>query len=305
MMNSIKVRLPGLLLASVLIGMIIIPVASTAATAPPSAGGENTNWLETFDEWVTPRDMSMYNKPIVTKEPERPGPELAEKYPGLILLGENATFPDTGCIAVSGLPSGPTAQVVVADPAYFSPVPQAGEVNLTNLPPLWKYDLVTADPGAFVADAGPGSPVTLRLPGQEFVLDLEPVPGPVAEGARAFVKNESGTIALALPRISSFEGTVAGEPGSFASFTVDDDVILGTIKSNTTSLVIAQAGTVKIDGEQRIVHVIYDERDVIPRFRPLATDSCVPPDGGSPDITRNRVANLAKSLIDAMRPGRA
>ncbi|MFY1645390.1 hypothetical protein ACK11Z_16790, partial [Methanoculleus bourgensis] len=72
-----------------------------------------------------------------------------------------------------------------------------------------------------------------------------------------------------------------------------------------TSLVIAQAGTVGIDGEQRIVHVIYDERDVIPRFRPLAVDRCVPPDGGSPDVTRNRVANLAKSLIDAMRPGRA
>ena len=298
-MNSIKVRLPGLLLASVLIGTFFVPVVS--------AGGENTNWLDTFDEWVTPQDMSMYYKPIVTEKPERPGPELAEKYPGMILLGENVTFPDIASATVSGFPSGPTTHVVVADPAYFGPVPQAGKVNLTNLPPLWNYDLVTADPAAFVADVGSGSPLTLRLSGQEFVLDLEPVPGPVAEGARAFVKNESGTFALALPRISSFEGTVAGEPGSFASFTVGDDVILGTIKSNTTSLVIAQAGTIEIDGEQRIVHVVYDERDVIPRFRPLATDICVPPDGGggSPDITRNRVANLAKSLIDAMRPGRA
>jgi len=87
----------------------------------------------------------------------------------------------------------------VTDPGYFTPVPQAGEVNLTNLPPLRNYDLVTADPGAFVADVGSGSPVTLRLSGQEFVLDLEPVPGPVAEGARAFVKNESGTFAVALP----------------------------------------------------------------------------------------------------------
>ncbi len=243
-MGEIRLGLPGLLLASLLIGAFFIPVVS--------AGGENTNWLDTFDEWVTPQDMSMYYKPIVTKEPVRPGPELAEKYPGMILLGENVTFPERGSATVSGLPSGPTVGVVVTDPGYFTPVPQAGKVNLTNLPPLWNYDLVTADPAAFVADVGSGSPPTLRLPGQGFVLDLEPVPGPVAEGARAFVKNESGTFALALPRISSFEGTVAGEPGSFASFTVGDDVILGTIKSNTTSLVIAQAGTIEIDGEQTV-----------------------------------------------------
>jgi hypothetical protein len=296
-MGEIRLGLPGLLLASLLIGAFFIPVVS--------AGGENTNWLDTFDEWVTPWDMSMYNKPIVTKEPVRPGPEDLARHPGMILLGENVTFPDIASATVSGLPSGPAMHVVMTDPAYFTPVPPAGEMNLTNLPPLRNYDLVTADPGAFVADAGSGSPVTLRLSGREFVLDLKPVPGPVAEGARAFVKNESGTFAVALPRIWSFEGMIAGEPGSSASFTVGDDVILGTIKSNTTSLVIAQAGTVEIDGVQRIVHVIYDERDVIPKFWPLATDRCVPPDGGSPDVTRNRVANLAKSLIDAMRPGRA
>ncbi|MDD4137888.1 MAG: hypothetical protein PHT99_08370 [Methanoregula sp.] len=149
--------------------------------------------------------------------------------------------------------------------------------------------------------------MTLCLRGQGFVLDLEPVPGPVAEGARAFVKNESGTIAVALPRIWSFGGTVAGEPGSSASFTVGDDVILGTVRYGTTSLVIAQAGTVEIDGEQRIAHVIYDERDVIQKFWPLATVRCVPPDGveGSPGVIENRVAGLAKSLIGAMRPGRA
>ena len=299
MMNSIKVRLPGLLLASVLIGAFFIPVVS--------AGGENTNWLDTFDEWVTPRDMSIYNKPIVTEKPVRPGPELAEKYPGLILLGENVTFPECESVTVSGLPSGPTAQVVVTDSGYFTPVPPAGKVNLTNLPPLRKYDLMTADPGAFIADAGSGSQVALRLRGQEFVLDLEPVLGPVAEGARAFVKNESGTFAVALPRIWFFEGTVAGSPESSASFTVGGDVILGTIKSNTMSLVIAQAGTVEIGGEQRIVHVIYDERDVIPKFWPLATDRCVLSDGaeGSPDVTGSRVASFSKSLIDAMRPGRA
>ncbi|MCK8518417.1 hypothetical protein [Methanoculleus sp. 7T] len=306
-MGEIGLGLPGLLLASLLIGMFIIPAVSTAASAPSSAGGKNTNWLDTFDEWVTPRDMSMYNKPIVTEKPVRPGPEDLIKYPGMILLGENVTFPDIAPATVSGIPSGPTAQVAVADPAYFSPVPPTLRANLTNLPPLRNYDLVTADPGAFVAAVGSGSQVALRLRGQDFVLDLDPVPGPVAEGARAFVKNESGTFAVALPRISSFEGAVAGEPGSFASFTVGDDVILGTIRYGTTSLVIAQAGTIGIGGEQRIVHVVYDERDVIPRFRPLATDSCVPPGGagGSPDVTGNRVASLSKSLIDAMRPGRA
>ncbi|MFA7198228.1 MAG: hypothetical protein WC093_02960 [Methanoculleus sp.] len=288
-----------------LILALLLPAGSAAAPAPSTEG--TANWLDTFDEWVGPRDMSMYNPVIETPQRVPITEEIARQHPGMILLDENVTFPDAGCVVAPGLPSGPMVGVVMTDPAYFSPVPTAGGVNLTSLPPLRKYDLVTADPAAFVVDAGSGSPVTLRLPGGEFVLDLEPVPGPVAEGARAFVRNELGTFAVALPSTWRFEGTVAGEPGSFASFTVDDNVILGTIKSNTTSLVIAQAGTVEIDGEQRIVHVIYDERDVIPRFWPLAVDRCVPPDGGggSPDVTRNRIAGLAKSLIDAMGPGRA
>ena len=238
---------------------LILPAISTAA--PVSSAGGSTNWLDTFDEWVTPRDMSMYNKPVVPEEPKRPGPELVEKYPGLILFGENVTFPEPA--TAPGLPSGPTVDVVVTDPAYFGPVPPTSRANLTSLPPLREYDLVTADPAAFVADAGSGGPVTLRLPGGEFVLDLEPVPGPVAEGTRAFVKNESGTFEVAPLRIWFFEGIVAGEPGSSASFTVGDGVILGTIRCGATSLAIGQAGTVEVSGEQKVVHIIYDERDVI------------------------------------------
>ena len=288
-----------------LIMVIFVPTASIAAPAP-SAGGESTNWLDTFDHWVEPRDMSMYSKPVIVKEPERPGPEDLIRHPGMILLGENVTFPDAGYVAAPGLPSGPTAHVTVADPAYFSPVPSAGEVNLTNLPPLRKYDLMTADPAAFVAGAGSGSPVTLRLPDRELVLDLEPVPGPVAEGARAFVKNESGTFEVALPHIWRFEGTVVGEPGSSASFTVGGDAILGTIRCGSTLLVISQAGTIEIDGEQRVVHVIYDERDITPRLRSPIFDCCVPPAGArdSPDITENRITSLVKSLIDAIATGR-
>ncbi|MDD3858476.1 MAG: hypothetical protein PHP43_10580, partial [Methanoculleus sp.] len=131
--------------------------------------------------------------------------------------------------------------------------------------------------------AGLGGPVTLRLPGREFVLDLEPVPGPVAEDARAFVKNESGTFAVALPSTWRFEGTVAGEPGSSAAFTVGTDVILGTVRCGSTSLVIDQAGTVEVGGEQKIVHAIYDERDVI--------SAC----------GLSRLINPSVSLIDVMR----
>ncbi|MCK9307120.1 MAG: hypothetical protein M0P17_06275 [Methanoculleus sp.] len=83
------------------------------------------------------------------------------------------------------------------------------------------------------------------------------------EDARAFIKNESGTFEVAPPRIWFFEGTVAGEPGSSAAFTAGSDVILGTIRCGSTSLVIAQAGMVEVGGEQKVVHIIYDERDVI------------------------------------------
>ncbi|WP_243669117.1 hypothetical protein [Methanoculleus chikugoensis] len=107
------------------------------------------------------------------------------------------------------------------------------------------------------------------------------MPGPVAGNARAFVKNESGTFEVAPLRIWFFEGgIVAGEPGSSASFMVGDGVILGTIRCGATSLAIGQAGTVEVGGgEQKVVHIIYDERDVIPKFWPLATDVCVTPSG--------------------------
>lgn len=264
-----------------LILALILPAGSAAAPAPSTGG--TTNWLDTFDEWAGPRDMSMYNPVVETPQRVPITEEIARQHPGLILLDENVTFPEIASATAPGLPSGPTVDVVVTDPAYFSPIPTAGEVNLTNLPPLRKYDLVTADPAAFVADAGSGGPVTLRLPGREFVLDLEPVPGPVAEGARAFVRNESGTFAVALPSTWRFEGTVAGEPGSSAAFTVGGDVILGTVRCGSTSLVIGQAGTVKVGGEQKIVHVVYDERDVV--------SAC----------GLNRLASLAGSLVDAMR----
>lgn len=268
-----------------LILALLLPAVSAVAPAPSTGG--TTNWLDTFNEWAGPRDMLMYNKPVVPEEPKRPGPELVEKYPGLILLDENVTFPDAGCVVAPGLSSGPAVDVVVTDPAYFSPVPPASRPNLTSLPPLRKYDLVTAAPAAFVADAGSGSPVVLRLPGREFVLDLEPVAGPVAESALAFVKNESGTFSVALPRTWRFEGMVAGESGSSASFTVGSDVILGTVRCGSTSLIIDQAGTVEIDGKQRVVHVVYDERDVIPATGPGL----------------HRLVSLATSLIGAMRSG--
>ncbi len=288
-----------------LILALILPAGSAAAPVPSTGG--TTNWLDTFDEWVGPRDMSMYNPVIETPQRVPITEEIARQHPGMILLDENVTFPDAGYVVAPGLPSGPTVDVVVTDPAYFGPVPPTSRANLTSLPPLREYDLVIADPVSFVADAGSGSPVTLRLPGREFVLDLEPVPGPVAEDARAFVKNESGTFAVALPSTWRFEGTVAGEPGSSAAFTVGDGVILGTIRCGATSLAIGQAGTVEVGGEQKVVHIIYDERDVIPKFWPLATDVCVTPSGtgGSPEATGARVASLAKSLIDAMGPGRA
>ena len=266
---------------TLLILALILPAGSAAAPAP--SAGETTNWLDTFDEWVKPRDMSMYNPVMETPQNVPITEEIARQHPGMILLDENVTFPDAGCVAAPGLPSGPTTQVVMTYPAYFSPIPTPGEVNLTSFPLLWNYDLVTADPAAFVADAGSGSPVTLRLPGREFVLDLEPVQGPVAEDARAFVKNESGTFEVALPRTWRFEGAVAGEPGSSAAFTVGGGVILGTVRCGSTSLVIDQAGTVEVGGEQKIVHVVYDERDVVSASG------------------LNRLSGLAGGLIGAMR----
>lgn len=115
---------PGMRTVKILIILVLLFPAGSAAAPAPSTGG-TTNWLDTFDEWVGPRDMSMYNPPIETPERASITEEVARQHPGLILLDENVTltFPEIPSATVSGQPSGPAVDVVMTDPVYFSPVP--------------------------------------------------------------------------------------------------------------------------------------------------------------------------------------
>jgi len=145
----------------------------------------------------------------------------------------------------------------------------ADEMHLTNLPLAQNYELVTVNPSLFATDADSDKLAAVDILGKEYLLELEPVSAPVAEDAKYIVINESGTFTLDPPYIQCYKGTVAGEPESYAFFTVDNQVILGTIRMGNMSYTIDQVGTVEVGGKRRIVHAIYDDNSVIDIKEPL------------------------------------
>jgi len=151
-------------------------------------------------------------------------------------------------------------EVGESDTVYFSNLPPSEGVNavrFTNLPPAQEYKLVTANPLLFAADADSGKPVAVSLLGKEYLLDLKSVPAPIAEDAKCIMVNESGTFTTGVPLIKCYAGTVSGDPESYAFFTVDNEVILGTVRTGNLSYVIDQVGIVEAGSKRQIVHAIY------------------------------------------------
>lgn len=179
-----------------------------------------------------------------------------------------------------GVVSAVSAQDIYRDDtAYFSKIQPSEEVDgvhFTNLPLSQEYELVTVNPSLFAADASSGKSVAVNLLGKEYLLDLEPVPAPVAKDAKCVVVNESGTFILDPPLIECYVGTVSGDPESYAFFTVDNEVILGTIRTGDVSYVIEQVGIVGVGSERRVVHAIYDDYSVADVKEPLAHCGVVP-----------------------------
>jgi len=173
-----------------------------------------------------------------------------------------------------------SAQDICRDEAvYFSSVQlskQGNEVRLTNLPPAQEYELVTVNPFFFAADAGSGKPVAVDILGEEYLLDLKPVPAPITEDAKCIVVNESGTFTIDFPWVQCYSGTLIGDPESYAFFTVGDEVILGTIRYGNNSYTIDQVGTTEVGDVRKILHAIYNGSSVIDVKSPFAYDLLVP-----------------------------
>ncbi|QYZ80456.1 transglutaminase [Methanofollis formosanus] len=106
MRRKIGAQLWSVLLVLVLVGTIFVPLVSAEKT------GEN--WIDSFDQWVEPRDMSMYTKEIIIEEPDCTiSPEEVERTPGLMVINEDVNFLEPE-MEVEFLP-GHTAHVNVTD----------------------------------------------------------------------------------------------------------------------------------------------------------------------------------------------
>jgi hypothetical protein len=127
---------------------------------------------------------------------------------------------------------------------------------------LYEYALVTADPAAFMHDAGINHEVLFGIKGTQFRKEalyriyLVPVSTQFSPDAVLIVKNESGEFMEKLPRIKQYQGTVIGRLQGDVFFTVSDDVILGRITINGMDYFLDQRGPGRADGGKTI-HILY------------------------------------------------
>ncbi|WP_214040925.1 transglutaminase family protein [Methanoculleus sp.] len=78
MNEKIGMRALSMLLAALLVSGTMVPAVS--------AETESRGWLDTFDQWVEPRDMSKYTPVIETPQRVPITEEIARQHPGVIIL---------------------------------------------------------------------------------------------------------------------------------------------------------------------------------------------------------------------------
>ncbi|MBN1431189.1 MAG: hypothetical protein JW931_00275 [Methanomicrobiaceae archaeon] len=86
----------GLLIITLLAATIFVPVASATNNSNQTPPG----WVGQFDEWAGKKDMSAYNPnftPVLIRKMDK---ETAEKYPGVVVIDPDMTFPMVNCYIV-------------------------------------------------------------------------------------------------------------------------------------------------------------------------------------------------------------
>ncbi|WP_319507671.1 hypothetical protein [uncultured Methanolobus sp.] len=103
----------------------------------------------------------------------------------------------------------------------------------------------------------------LYLAGTDFVLEMEPGIW-VNEGMTESIQNEDGTITeQEMEPIYQYTGIVRDQQEtSNVLFTIDNQIVLGTVYSNTETYVIEQLGWGMDNNTKRTVYVAYKESDV-------------------------------------------
>lgn len=96
------------------------------------------------------------------------------------------------------------------------------------------FETVTVNPDVFLKDAEDGR-VKLRLIGKEFDLELKKI-HIVDDNATINIENETGNYIIPAPKSDSYIGKVVGKENSNALLTVSDDVLIGSIELENTSL---------------------------------------------------------------------
>jgi len=154
MKETIGTRALSVLLATLLVSGTMVPAVS--------AESESRGWLDTFDQWAGPRDMSMYNPVVETPQRVPLDAERARQYPGLILLDpERGTEFKTTDAKVTPLSDGKmslTLQTESGDPGTRDLMPDVrmtqGTISWYWTQDTWVYHEITIHNYASSAASG-------------------------------------------------------------------------------------------------------------------------------------------------------
>lgn len=149
----------------------------------------------------------------------------------------------------------PEGYIQSIDPASY----KEHEVDIPSV--ISRYELIIIDAVRFKQHADTGK-MEINLVGENFILDMEP--GTWAnEGINESFDDENGIIIeRKMEPIYQYNGKVTDDPESEASFTLDNQTVLGWVDADGERYVIEQIGWVTDDKTKRTVYITYRESDI-------------------------------------------
>jgi hypothetical protein len=187
---------------------------------------------------------------------------------------------------------------------YFSDIPEMMKSQSVEPSPISEYSLVIVDSPSFMTDADNGKRLECTLEGQPYSIELTPVPSIIAPGAKLYVKTKEGTKITEVPSVKQYKGRIIGNKTGEAFFTVDNDVILGRIKTGNESYFIDQY---ELQNDGKIVHIVYNAKNEVFRTNLPSGNDIIPitnsrslPTVPEKDQTRNAFSPLSVSTVSLL-----
>lgn len=184
------------------IALLVWMLIGATFILPTSAEKTGDSWIDSFDQWVEPRDMSMYTKDIVIEDPNCTiSQEEVKRTPGLMVIDKDADMSLCKHEMKIDYSSNYTADIIVTDAS-------AGDVDAT------KENYSVAMTNGTATWYRIHATFLLFSPGKEGpqisaeTIPPEDIPTFVAEAERNIASNFTGAVAGDAIMVTSLDHTI-------------------------------------------------------------------------------------------------